>query len=167
MRPGTVHDLGKLMLAFVMLWAYVNLSQFLIIWSGNLPEEIPVLHPPAAAAAGSTWRSCSSLFHFVLPFLLLLSRDLKRNARLLGALAAAMLLASACSTSTGCVAPDLLGDGHRTVRLTVHWLDLAAPVGVGGALALLLRPASSATRPVLPVGEPEMAELLAARAGVS
>ncbi len=40
-RPGTVHDLGKLMLAFTMLWAYVNLSQFLIIWSGNIAEETP------------------------------------------------------------------------------------------------------------------------------
>ena len=41
LQPRHFHDLGKLMLAFVMLWAYFSFSQFLIIWSGNLPEEIP------------------------------------------------------------------------------------------------------------------------------
>ena len=62
------HDLGKLLLAFVMLWAYFAFSQFLIIWSGNLPEETPWYLQRVCAAAGSASRSALVLFHFVLPF---------------------------------------------------------------------------------------------------
>ena len=50
--PAHFHDLGNLMLAFVMLWAYFSFSQFLIIWSGNLPEEIAVVPAPARRPAG-------------------------------------------------------------------------------------------------------------------
>src|SRR6185503_4214167 len=78
----TVHDLGKLLFAFVMLWAYMALSQFLIIWSGNLPEEIPWY----IRRLSGGWQYLALIlvfFHFLLPFLLLLSRDVKRNARTL------------------------------------------------------------------------------------
>ena len=51
-RPNHLHDLGKLMLAFVMLWAYFQFSQFLIIWSANLPEEIGVLPDARRGRAG-------------------------------------------------------------------------------------------------------------------
>ena len=88
------HDLGKLMLAFVMLWAYFNFSQFLIIWSGNLPEEMP-WYLRALTAAGSAVALVLVVFHFVLPFLLLLSRDLKRNARALALVAAVVLVVRA------------------------------------------------------------------------
>ncbi len=162
-RPGTVHDLGKLMLAFTMLWAYVNLSQFLIIWSGNVSEETPFF----VHRLRNGWQYLAFLllvFHFVVPFLLLLSRDLKRNSRLLGMLAAGMLGVRLLDLYW-LLAPDLLGHGHGVIRLTVHWLDVVAPLGLGGlwlySFARQLR-----TRPLLPVGEPEMAELLAARAGV-
>ncbi|HEU5249851.1 MAG TPA: hypothetical protein VFW15_07675, partial [Thermoanaerobaculia bacterium] len=65
------HDLGKLMLAFVMFWAYVSFSQYLIIWSGNLPEEIPWYLRRLQGGWG--WVGAALvLFHFVLPFLLLL-----------------------------------------------------------------------------------------------
>ncbi len=78
--PGHFHDLGKLLLAFVMLWAYLSFSQFLIIWSGNLPEEIPWY----IARIRGGWGVVALLLvvgHFVLPFALLLSRDLKRHER--------------------------------------------------------------------------------------
>jgi hypothetical protein len=162
-RPGTVHDLGKLLLAFTMLWAYVNLSQFLIIWQGNLAEETPFY----LRRFQYGWQYLSValfLFHFVVPFLLLLSRDLKRNWRVLGNLAAFMLLVRLVDLYW-LVAPDLLGHGPQAVRLTIHWLDVAAPVGIG-ALWLLFFARQLRTRPVLPVGEPEIAELLAARAAV-
>jgi hypothetical protein len=161
-RPGTVQDLGKLMLAFTMLWAYVNLSQFLIIWQGNLPEETPFY----LRRFQYGWQFVSIalfLFHFVVPFLLLLSRDLKRNARLLGNLAGLMLLVRLLDLYW-LVAPDLLGHGPQTVKFTVHWLDVVAPVAIGAAW-LLFFARQLRTRPVLPVGEPEIAELLAARAG--
>ena len=77
--PDHLHDLGKLMLAFVMLWAYFSFSQFLIIWSANLPEEIPCY----LTRVDGGWEWVSALLivgQFVLPFLLLLYRDLKRSA---------------------------------------------------------------------------------------
>jgi len=105
------------------------------------------------------------LFHFVLPFLLLLSRDLKRNAALLGSLAAVLFVVRFVDLFW-LLAPDLASHGRGAVPLHVHWLDVALPVGIGG-LWLWLFARQLQTRPVLPVGEPEMAELLAARAGAA
>ena len=72
------HDLGNLMLAFVMLWAYMSYSQFFIIWSGNLTEEIPwYLH---RGRGGWQWvAALLAVGHFALPFFLLLFRDSKRQ----------------------------------------------------------------------------------------
>ncbi|PYT05037.1 MAG: hypothetical protein DMF60_13295, partial [Acidobacteria bacterium] len=81
-KPSHMHDLGKLMLAFLMLWAYFSFSQFLIIWSGNLPEEIPWY----VRRLQSSWKWVGLalvVLQFALPFVMLLSRDLKRNARTL------------------------------------------------------------------------------------
>ena len=82
LAPITFQDLGKLLLTFTMLWAYVNFSQFLIIWSGNLPEEIPWY----IERMHGVWGFISValiVVQFAAPFMLLLSRELKRNARLL------------------------------------------------------------------------------------
>ena len=75
--PGHFHDLGNLMLAFVMLWAYFSFSQYLIIWSGNLPEEI-TWYSTACTTAGGSLASALVVFHFAVPFVLLLSRAVKR-----------------------------------------------------------------------------------------
>jgi hypothetical protein len=138
------HDLGNLTLAFVMLWAYVAFSQFLIIWSGNLPEEIPWY----MARMRGGWGVVAAgliLFHFVLPFLLLLARENKRRLRTLGTLAAAML-ALRLVDLYWIVAP-----AFRQQGLALHWMDLAAPVGVGGlwvaAFVWQLK-----RRPLLPAG---------------
>jgi hypothetical protein len=72
------HDLGKLLLALVMLWAYFAFSQFLIIWSGNLPEEIAYYLTRVHGAWGAIIVGVA-IFHFGAPFLFLLSRNLKRN----------------------------------------------------------------------------------------
>jgi hypothetical protein len=72
--PKVLHDLGKLLFAFVMVWAYFALSQFMIIWYGNLPEEIPWYQ--RRFQAGWQWVGLAIIvFHFALPFLLLLSRS--------------------------------------------------------------------------------------------
>ena len=80
LQPKHFHDLGKLLLAMVMVWAYFSFSQLLITWSGNLPEEIPWY----LERFRGVWRYVGLaliILHFALPFLLLLSRDLKRDAR--------------------------------------------------------------------------------------
>jgi len=84
------HDLGKLLFAFIMFWAYINLSQFIIIWAGNLPEETPWY----LKRFNNGWNPVSlalTFFHFVIPFLLLLSRDLKRNPGRAAAIASVVL----------------------------------------------------------------------------
>ena len=77
-----VHDHGKFMLAFVMVWAYFNFSQWLIIWAGNLPEEIP-WYVRRMRGGWETVGLFLVVFHFAVPFALLLSRQLKRKARTL------------------------------------------------------------------------------------
>jgi len=159
LQPVTVHDLGKLLLAFTMLWGYVNFSQFLIIWSGNLSEETP-FYLRRMQGGWQVVAVALLVFHFALPFALLLSRDLKRNARTLGAVAALMLVMQLVDLYW-LVAPDLVGHGHENVPLRVHWMDLAATLGLGG-LWLFLFARQARTAPVLPMGEPEVRELLAA-----
>jgi hypothetical protein len=162
-RPVTVHDLGKLLLAFTMLWGYVNFSQFLIVWSGNVSEETPFyLH--RLQGGWQVMAVALLVFHFALPFALLLSRDLKRDARSLAAVAALMLVMQLVDLFW-LFGPDLVAHGRQAVPLRVHWLDAAAVLGLGG-LWLVLFARQVRTGPVLPVGEPEVRELLAARAEV-
>ncbi len=89
-KPETFNDLGNLLLAFTMLWGYLSFSQFLIIWAGNLAEEIPWymrrLH--------GGWQAIGIfliIFHFSVPFLVLLARPLKRNISALWKIAALVL----------------------------------------------------------------------------
>src|SRR5215213_559490 len=80
------HDIGKLMLAMVMVWAYFNLSQWLIIWSGNIPEETEWYL--TRMVGGWFWVGVALiLFHFAFPFLILLQQDFKRRPKLLASLA--------------------------------------------------------------------------------
>lgn len=154
LAPGHFHDLGKLLLAFVMIWAYFSFSQFLIIWSGNLPEEITWYHVRLAGG----WRTVGLLlllFHFVLPFLLLLSRDLKRQGRML-ALVSSAVLAMRFVDLYWLVAPSF---PEAAGGIRFHWLDLAAPLAVGGLwLAEFLRQLKS--RPLVPLNDPLLPQVL-------
>ena len=78
--PDQLHDYGKLMLAFTMVWAYFSFSQWLIIWAGNLPEEI-TWYLDRIHGGWQTVALALVFLQFSLPFLLLLSRELKRDAR--------------------------------------------------------------------------------------
>ena len=161
LQPVTVHDLGKLLLAFTMLWGYVNYSQFLITWSGNISEETPFY----VRRLHGAWQSIAVLlvvFHFALPFALLLSRPLKRNARALAGIAVLMLVMQAVDLFW-LVGPDLATHGQGEAPFRIHWMDLAALLGLGGLwLALFARQALGA--PLLPAGEPELGHLGEARA---
>ena len=158
LQPVTVHDLGKLLLTFTMLWGYVNFSQFLITWSGNVSEETPFYVHRLHGAWGSL-AALLLVFHFALPFALLLSRPLKRNPRALATVAALMLVMQVVDLFW-LVAPDLLAHGEGEAALRIHWMDAASLVGLGGVwLALFTRQALAA--PLLPAGEPELGGVVA------
>ncbi|HVF61132.1 MAG TPA: hypothetical protein VNJ70_15100 [Thermoanaerobaculia bacterium] len=153
LSPGHFHDWGKLLLAFVMLWTYFSFSQFLIIWSGNLPEEITWY--AARTRGGWQWLAIAlALFHFALPFVLLLSRDLKRRPQRLAAVAGWMLVMRWL---------DLVWQvepAFSPERFTFHWLYLAAPLAVGG-LWVWAWAAEIKKRPLLPLRDPWLPEALA------
>ncbi|HEV8336639.1 MAG TPA: hypothetical protein VGR67_09500 [Candidatus Polarisedimenticolia bacterium] len=148
--PRHFHDLGKLLLAFVMVWTYFAFSQFLIIWAGNLPEEIPWYLK--RLTGGWQWFGLAlAVFQFAFPFVLLLSMRLKRNPRRLAQVAGLLLLTRLLDVAWT-IAP-----AFHPGRLAIHWMDLAAPVAVGGIwLALFLR--FLERKPLLPLGDPFLKE---------
>lgn len=118
-------DLGNLLLGFVMLWAYFTLSQWLIIWSGNLPEEA-VWYTHRSQGGWEWLPRLLVVFHFVVPFLLLLSRRNKQSAALLAAIAAAILFMRLIDVFW------FTAPAFRPGDLSLHWMDIAAPIGLGG-----------------------------------
>jgi hypothetical protein len=151
LKPLHFHDLGKLMFAFTMLWAYFSFSQFLIIWSGNLPEEIPWYMERLHGVWGIIALALV-LVQFAAPFLLLLSRDLKRNPALLRNVALVVL---------GMRFFDLLWlikPGAEGLHL--HWMDFVVPAGLFGVW-LFVFVTQFRKRPALPVHDPYFAEAMA------
>ena len=147
------HDYGTLLYAFIMLWAYLSYSQFLIVWSANLPEEIPYY----LRRFGNGWQAVSLVIvagHFVLPWLLLLFRSVKRIRKRLVAIAAFMLVMRFLDVFW------LVAPWVKQGPLGVHWMDIAAVVGLlgirTGAFCYLLK-----GRALLPVGDPYLPEALA------
>jgi hypothetical protein len=119
------HDLGNLLLTFVIFWIYVSFSQFLIIWSGNLPKEISwYLHRSAGG-----WKGVALFlmaFQFILPVGLLLLRGMKRQRERLGAIAALIVVVNIVNVYW-LIAPAFHPEGVR-----IHWLDFATLIAVGG-----------------------------------
>jgi len=123
--PAQFNDLGNLLLTFVMLWAYLSFSQWLIIWSGNLRDEIP-WYMTRARGAWEGWGLFLIIFHFSVPFLLLLQRGLKRRVRALAWIAAALLVTD-FMVVTWMVVP-----AFEPNRVRIHPQDLTAMCGIGG-----------------------------------
>jgi len=151
LTPRHLHDLGKLLLALVMVWAYFSFSQFLIIWAGNLPDEIPWYLDRLRGG----WQYVGLALvigHFALPFALLLSRDLKRNFKLLAGIAIFVLFMRMVDLYW-LVAPDFRqGFG-------LSWMDIAVPIGMGGIwLAYFL--IQLGKRPLMPLNDPHLIEAL-------
>ncbi len=122
---GVFNDLGGLLLAFVMLWAYMSFSQFLIIWSGNLPEETSWYL--RRLNGGWQWLALALVvLHFALPFLLLLSPDIKSQPHRLAAVAGWLIAMHALDTFI------IVNPAFGYSQLRVHWMDVAALFGVGG-----------------------------------
>jgi hypothetical protein len=129
-EPKTLRDLGNLLQAFLLLWAYLEFMQLLVIWNGNLPHSIPWY----LARSGGIWLVVSvalGVLHFGVPFLLLLFRANKEHPRRL------------CWIASWLVLMRLLADGWTVLPAFgagVHWLDVAVPLAMGGVvLALIFR----------------------------
>jgi hypothetical protein len=126
------HDLGKLMLALTMVWAYFNFSQFLIIWSGNLPEETTWYLTRMKGGWGYIGVGLI-VFHFAFPFLVLLQQDFKRRARWLATLAMFILVMRIVDMFY------IIGPSNRIVEngiaqgaFHISWMDFVAPIAIGG-----------------------------------
>ena len=158
-KPMQFHDIGKLMLAFVMLWAYFSFSQWLIIWSGNLPEEIGWFLNRIRGGWGVV-ALIIILFHFALPFALLLSRERKRAGRRLIGLAIFLMFMRMVDIYWYVVPNFAHTRGHFYFSI---WYVIA-PLSVGGLwLAYFFR--NFRQRLLLPVYEPQMPLLLSQGSG--
>ena len=149
--PLHFHDLGKLLLALVMLWAYFAFSQYLIIWSGNLPEEITYYLSRIHGGWGALIITIGIL-HFAAPFLFLLSRGLKRNPRRLVRVAL-LIIVMRMVDLIWVLAPAF---HHR------RWIlvDAAALIGFGG-LWLVLFTWQLGKRPLIPINDPQFESTMA------
>ncbi len=148
-----MHDLGKLLFAFVMVWAYFALSQFLIAYGGNLPEEIPWYL--RRLQGGWEWVGLAViLLHFALPFLLLLMRRVKRDAGRL--VKVALLVFGIRIVDLYWMMAPAWGEPGR---FQVHWLDIGAPVALGG-FWLWLFARELGRMPLLPMRDPYLQEAL-------
>jgi hypothetical protein len=145
-------QLGGLLFAFVMLWAYFSFSQLLIIWSGNLPEEISFYR----SRLYSSWGIVAVvvlLFHFFVPFFLLLSRDLKRNQRLLPKVAMWMILMRLVDLYWY-TQPEFYPNARPNP------LDFVLPIALLG-IWLGYFAWNLKREPLLPLGDPKLAEAIA------
>lgn len=143
--PARMHDLGNLLLAFVMLWAYVSFSQYLVIWFGDLPRETPWY----LVRSRGGWEGVAValiLLHFAVPFVLLLFRRIKRSPVLLPIIAGGLVAVHALEVFWRVRPPA------EPAGFALHGSDLVAPIAVGGfwigGYAFLL-----GRRPLPPPGE--------------
>ena len=154
LRSTEVHDHGKFMLAFVMVWAYFNFSQWLIIWAGNLPEEIPWFFRRIHGGWGVV-AMFLVLFHFAVPFGFLLSQRLKRQTTTLVWIATWLLLMRIVDIFWHIEPAQSLH--HDTFHIS--WTLFAALAGVGGLwMAYFFR--NLRARPLLAVYAPQTLRLL-------
>jgi hypothetical protein len=148
-----LHDLGKLLFAFLMLHAYLSFSQFLIIWAANLAEEIP--HYLVRWDGGFQYLSIFMILgHFAVPYALLLSRDIKRSFTRLRLIAMWILFARVVDYYWH-VAPEFHKEG-----LNIGILDVATPIAIGGVF-LALFAANLRKYSLLPVNDPGLEKALA------
>jgi len=142
------HDLGRLLFAFTVWWAYIAGSQYFLIWYGNLPEET---HWFLDRWTGS-WKPWSLFIitaHFAIPFFVLVFRASKRNAKILVSIAV-LYFVMHWADLYWVVMPTLHKSGVK-----LSWMDLTTWLGVGGIfLSIFWRRYSAA--PLIPVGDPNL-----------
>jgi hypothetical protein len=151
-KPHLLNDYGNLLLTFTMLWAYLSFSQFLIIWGGNLREEIP-WYMTRARGGWTAVALILIIFHFAVPFLLLLTRFAKRRAEILRWLAAGLIVMSLVDIFW------LTVPAYEHAGPEFHLTDWLAILGMGG-LWLWRFTSQLKGRPLLPLNDPRLKELL-------
>ena len=143
-----LNDYGNLLLTFTMLWAYLSFSQYLIIWSGNLQDEIPWY--VSRASGGWAWVALALVvFHFAVPFLLLLSRFVTRRARWLGVVATIQIVMSVVDVFW------LTVPAYERSGPQFHWMDWMAILGIGGIWFWRFM-GNLKSRSLLPLHDPRM-----------
>lgn len=150
-EPGHFNDYGNLLLTFVMLWAYLSFAQFLIIWAGNLQDEIPWYVTRASGAWGGV-ALFLVLFHWAIPFLLLLSRDVKRRMKVLAGVSIGLIIMEWVDLYW-IIAPSFFPGGPQ-----LRWTDGALPIGLGG-LWVSWFVWQLKQRPLLPLRDPRFEEV--------
>jgi len=151
-KPAHLHDLGKLLLVFVMLWAYFEFSQLVIVWSGNLTDEIPWYLHRFATSWG--WLGVMLIvLEFIVPFLLLLSRPLKRNVTALCCVVG-LIIFMRWVDMMWIVMPTYYQQGFR-----LTWMNLCVPAAIG-CLWLSVFVWQLKTRPLLPLQAPNLEKAL-------
>ena len=158
LRVTEQHDLGKFLFAFVMLNIYLSFAEFLIIWSGNLPDELPWY---LARIHGGWWTICTLDFvcHWLIPFVLLLSRDLKRNKQKMIWITSFMIFAR-CVDMFWLIEPNFKGAAGNLVGEPLSILAyITVPVTVI-ALWVAYYLTQLMKRPLVVVNDPHLEEML-------
>jgi hypothetical protein len=128
LTPNRLNDIGNLMLTLVILWAYMSFAQFLIIWMGNIKTETPWYVDRGLGQSGNGWKYVGALLligHFFVPFLLLLTRRVKRHLPFLTALAGFLLFMRLIDVNW-LIAPSSPHGAHG------RWVSLPLVLGIGG-----------------------------------
>jgi hypothetical protein len=156
-RTSHFHDWGNLLMALVMLWMYFAFSQYLIIWSGNLPEETTWY----VARKHDGWGVIALaivILQFAFPFLTLLSRAAKQSAQRLGNLALLILIMRLVDVIW------LIEPSFNREHFHLSWMDVAAPIAIGGLwIATFARQLQK--RSLVPINDPQLEAALTAHAG--
>ena len=155
-------DLGTFMLATVMLWAYTSFSQLIIIWSGNLPEEITWYFTRLEGG----WQYVAYgliAFHFAVPFLFLISSTMKAKTKVLVFFATWLLVARFFdllwqTRPAFTKVPNDSGYLYHTTGFTMHWLDLTIMLGIGGLVVSFFF-SQLKRRPLIALNDPRFSEL--------
>lgn len=152
-QPRHFHDWGNLTLALVMLWTYFAFSQYLIIWSGNMPEETTWY----VARKQGGWGAIALaivILQFAFPFMMLLSRTMKKSAQKLALLAALILLMRIVDVIW------LIEPTYSRGDFVFNWMDYVSPLAIGG-LWLGTFAWQLQKRPLVPINDPQLEQALA------
>lgn len=152
LKQRYLHDMSKLLFAFLLLWAYFDFSNLLIIWSGNQPDEISFFLPRYYGIWGGV-SIFIVVFHFFVPFFVLLSQDIKRKPRLMIYVASWMIFMRVV---------DLLWLTHPDLpNARITWMDVVLPIALTG-IWLAFYGWQLKREPLLPLGETKLPEVLEA-----